>query len=187
MAELATLYTISPSEESTVAIEVLGSGLIGRKKRHTLLFKNFRGEMQLVGKDPVGSRILLTVDASSVFCRDARMNGKKRQVVAEFARNKALAANVHPEIRFTSTKVEAKALRGFLVTGILQIHGTSRELKINMSFDGTRTRELQLDGDAQLRLSDFDLPRPSALFGLMGTRDEAVVHLRLSAVPAPST
>lgn len=187
MAELATLYTISPSNDSAFAVEVLRTGWMGRKKRHILFFENFRGELHLVANDPAKSRIQLTADASSLVCRDTWLKEKKRAAVAEFARKDALQANLHPEIRFTSTCIRAKPLRGFVVTGILQIRGISRELKVNMSFNPRRKHEFQLDGDTALRLSDFDLPRPTAMFGLMGTKDETMVHLLLWAAPLMQT
>lgn len=179
MPEFANAYTISPSEDSTVAVEVLRSGLLGGKKRHLLFFPNFSGEMYCAGNDFVDSRIVLTVDASTVICRDAWMSEKKRQAIAH-----DVTVIVSPTIGFTSTSVRAKALRGFVITGVLQIRGTSRELKINMSISPARTNGFQLDGDATFKLTDFHLPRPSKLFGLIGTKDEVVLHTRLWAVPA---
>jgi polyisoprenoid-binding protein YceI len=200
MAEPTTLYTISPSEDSTIAVELLRTGPLARKKKQTLFFESFHGEMHMATDHPASSRILLAVDAASVVCRDTSLTVKdertgrlvhvvrvkQRQAVAGFVRKQALAAATYPEIRFTSTSIRAKALRGFVVTGILQIREISRELKVNLSLGPTtRTRAFQLDADAPLRLSDFGLPRPSAMLGLIGTSDDAVLHLRLWAVPAP--
>jgi polyisoprenoid-binding protein YceI len=183
MAEPTTLYTISPSDDSTVAVELRRTGLLARKKKQTLFFEKFRGEMHLAPEDPAGSRIVLAIDPASVVCRDRSISGRTRRAVTEFVRKQALATEVYPEIRFTSTSVRAKALRGFVVTGMLQIRETAREVNVNMSLHPTRTHEFQLDADAPLRLSDFRVPRPSAMLGLLGTSDEAVVHVRIWAVP----
>ena len=48
-------------------------------------------------KNPAAFKLTLGIDASSLVCRD-----KKRSTIAEFARNKDLAAKAFPEIRFTA-------------------------------------------------------------------------------------
>src|ERR1700722_8261380 len=165
MPELATSYTISPSNDSTLAIEIWRTGLRGRKK-HTVFFDKFSGEMCYAEKDPGAFKITLTIDAASALCHDAWLSKKKRHAVGDFARKNALAVDTHPEIRFISNSISAKELRGFVVQGMLQIRDTAREVKVNMVFGPRRKDWIQLDGDATLRLSDFGLPRPSALFGL---------------------
>ncbi|SRR5581483_834953 len=175
------VYVISPSKDSTVAVEVLKSGLLGRKKKHILSFENFSGQICFVADNPAASQIVLTVDASSVVCRDIRISERERRAITGFAREEALAANLHPEIRYASTCIRAKELRGFVVNGTLQIRGITREVKLNMGWSPKRDNEFQLDGDATLRLSDFDLPRPSAKLGLVKTVDEVMVHLLLWA------
>jgi polyisoprenoid-binding protein YceI len=182
MPELATSYTISPSVDSTLAIEVSRTGL-KRRKKHTLFFEKFSGEMCYAEKDPGAFKMTLTIDATSVTCRDPWLSERKRRAVADFVRQNALAANIHPEIRFTSTSISAKPLRGFVVEGSLQIRDTARVVRVNTVLGAVLRDWIQLDGDALLRLSDFGLPRRSALFGLIGTKDEAVVRLLLWAIP----
>jgi polyisoprenoid-binding protein YceI len=181
MPELATSYTISPSNDSTIAIEISKTGL-RRRKKHILFFDNFQGEMSFAEKDPESFKIALTIDAGSATCHDAWLSKRKRRRVAEFARE-SLATKTHPEIRFTSNSIRAKELRGFVIEGVLEIRGTTRVVKVNIVLGARRKDCWQLDGDATLRLGDFGLPRPSALFGLIGTKDEAVVRLLLWAIP----
>jgi polyisoprenoid-binding protein YceI len=187
MLELPTVYTISPSKDSTLAVEVLTSSLTGSRKKYTLFFENFSGQVSMLADDVSTSQLLLTVDAASIVCRDPRISEKKRRTIAEFAREDALAAKDHPKIQYTSTCIRAKALWGFVATGVLQIRGTTRELNVNMTWSPKRNHEFQLDGDATLRLSDFGLPRPSLMFGLIRTTDEVMVHLLLwtAAHPIP--
>jgi polyisoprenoid-binding protein YceI len=176
------VYTICPSSESTVAVEVFRTGLM-RKKRHALFFENFSGEMRFSGQDPSDFRVVLTIDATSIVCRDAWLSKRRRRAIAEFARKEALATDVHPEIHFSSTCTSAKALRGFLVEGALQIRGLTANVKVNLMVNPIRDGLFQLDGDALLRLTDLGLPRRSSMLGLIGTADEAVAHLLLWATP----
>jgi polyisoprenoid-binding protein YceI len=182
MPELATSYTISPSNDSTVAIEVSRTGL-RRSKKHILFFEKFSGDMCFAEKDPSAFKLTLTIDAASAICRDTWLSERKRRALAEFARKSALSANIHPEIRFTSNSISPKPLRGFVVEGSLQIRDTARVVKVNTVLGSMRKDWLQLDGDATLCLSDFGLPRRSALFGLIGTKDEAAIRLLLWAIP----
>lgn len=180
MQVLPRVYTISPSNDSTLAFQALQLGPISRKKKHTLFFENFAGELHLGGDDLTPSQMRLTIDATSIICRDVRISEKERRRVTEFARD-ALDPKRYPEIQYHSTNIRARPLRGFVATGVLQIRSITRQVNINLTSNQRAREEFQLDGDATLRLSDFDLPRPSALFGLIRTSDEIIVHLLLWA------
>jgi len=180
MPETSTYYTISPSDDSTLAIEVLRTGL-RRRKKYTLFFDNFSGEMSFAGKEFEDFKMTLTIDASSVVCHDSRLKKSKRRKVADFVRHEALTTNANPEIRFDANAIRAKALRGFVVDGVLQIREAAHAVKVNAVLSSPRKDLIQFDGDTTLRLSDFGLPRPSALFGLIETKDEVGVRLLLWA------
>jgi len=182
MPERANFCTISPSADSTLAVELSKTGL-SRRKTRLLFFEKFTGEMCFAENALAAFKLTLAIDANSLVCRDAGLSEKKRSVITEFARYNALAANVHPEIRFTSHSIRPKPLRGFVVHCSLEIRGTARPVEVSLVLSPRHKDSLQLDGDATLRLSDFALPRPSALFGLIGTKDEAAVRILLWAIP----
>jgi len=186
MPDCATHYTISPSADSTLAVELSKTGL-SRRKKQLLFFEKFSGEMCFAEKNPAAFKLTLMVDAASVIYRDAGLSDKKRSAIAEFARNKALGATAYPEIRFTSHSIRAKPLRGFVVEGALQIRGVTRTVEVSIVLSPRHKDSLQLDGDATLRLSEFTLPRPSALFGLIGTKDEVAIRILLWAIPQAET
>ncbi len=175
-------YTISPSDESLVAIEVSKTGL-RRRQKHILSFNRFEGELRFSENDPGIFKMTLTVDAASAVCHDSWLNDRKRRAVAAFACQKALEANANPEIRFTSDSIRSGVLRGFVITGILQIRGTPCVMNFSTTVSSQRNNCLQIDGDAPLRLGDFGLPRPSGFLGLSGTKDAALLRVVLVAVP----
>lgn len=178
----AKSYSISPSNDSTLALEVCRTGL-SRRQKHILFFEKFSGEMHFAENDAAGFKISLTIDTNSVVCRDGRLSEKKRREVAEFARRSVLAADTYPEIRFTSNSIRAKELRGCVVEGLLQVRGTAAALKVGTVLSRVRKDCVQIEGDATLRLSNFGLVRPSAMFGLIGTKDEVEVRLLLWGIP----
>ncbi len=176
MSTRETLYTISPSNDSTVALEVFKTGLM-KGKKHILFFERFSGELCFVPERPESSRVNMMIDASSVLCRDQWLRPKKQQAVTAYARKNALSADAHPEIRFASTRISSKALRGFVVEGVLKIRGVSRTVKVNAVLNPMKRDRFQIDGDTSFLLSDFGIQPPSALLGLIGTKDEALVRL----------
>jgi polyisoprenoid-binding protein YceI len=182
MPDRANFYTISPSADSTLALELSKTGL-SRRQTHLLFFEKFSGEMCFAEDALAAFKLTLVIDADSLVCRDAGLSEKKRAAITQFARHSALATNAHPEIRFTSHSIRAKPLRGFVVEGALQIRGTARTVEVSLVLSPRHKDSLQLDGDATLRLSHFALPRPSALFGLLGTKDEAAIRILLWAIP----
>jgi polyisoprenoid-binding protein YceI len=180
MSTWQTVYTILPSLDSTLALEVFKTGLM-RRKKHLLFFENFRGELCYVRDCPESSRLDIMIDATSVVCRDQWLRPKQQQAVTLFARNQALEADRHPEIRFASTRISAKPLRGFVIEGVLKLRGTTRNVRVNVVLTAMNRGRFQIDGDATFRLSDFGITPPSSLFGLAGTKDEALLRLLLWA------
>lgn len=183
MPELAAPYTISPSNDSTLAIEVFKTGL-HRRKKHILFFEKYSGELWFAPDRPEASQVKLVIEAASAVCRDIWLSEKKRQAVTQFARKEGLEASTYPLIEFTSTRLCAKELRGFHVEGVLKVRGMTRVVRVNVVLSSRKNDRFQVDGDAALRLSDFGVPRPAAMFGLTGTKDEALIRLLLWANPA---
>lgn len=176
------LYTISPSADSTLALEVSKTGLM-RHKKHLLFFENFTGTFSYLAENPEASRAQIVIDANSVICRDPWLNVKKQKTITQYAKQEALVTDGHSEIRFSSTRVSAKPLRGFIVEGELKICDIGRMVKVNVVLNERKNDVFQLDGDTTLRLSDFDIRPPTWLFGLIGTKDEALVRILLWAKP----
>jgi polyisoprenoid-binding protein YceI len=173
-------YTISPSEDSTIAVEVFKTRLM-RKRKHLLFFQNFGGQLIYSPERPESSQLTMTVDAKSIVCRDQWLKARKRQRITEYARARALATDQHPEIEFSSNRVVPKPLRGYVVEGVLKVCGVTRILKVNLVVSPRTDGRLQLDADSSIRLTDFGITPPSSYFGLAGTKDEAVLHFMLWA------
>ena len=186
MSSWQTSYSILPSGDSTLALEVFKTGLM-RGKKHLLFFEKFRGELLYVQDCPETSRLDILIDAASVTCRDAWLRPKQQRMLTSFARNEALDVRRHPEIRFASTRISAKPLRGFVVEGVLTVRGTSRNIRVNVVLTAMTRGRFQIDGDATLPLSDFGIKAPKLMLGLAGTKDEALLRLLLWATePVPT-
>jgi polyisoprenoid-binding protein YceI len=175
-------YAISPSRDSTLAIEICKTGLM-RKKKHLLFFERYSGQLSYFPDHPEMSCVQVTVEVDSLVCRDPWLKPKKREIVARYARSESLTAGRYPEIQFRSTRVSRKALRGFLIEGELKIREVSRPVSLNVVLNTGKKNGLQIDGDAVFRLSEFGIAQPTSHFGLIGTQDEVLIHTLLWATP----
>ena len=175
-------YQIAPSADSTLALEIGKTGLM-HKRKHLLFFENFSGSLSYVPDQPESSNASLTIDATSAICRDNWLSAGKQQAVTNYAKNDALVTDGHREIHFRSSRITPKALRGFVVEGELKICGISRLVKVNVVLTEKRHDTIQIDGDATVCLTDFDIKLPSSFFGLIGTKDQALVRILLWARP----
>ncbi len=169
-----TVYKISPSPDSTLAIEIRKTGLV--KRKHLFVFEQFSGELTYDPDQPLDSALNLSIEANSLVCRDSDAKPKVRQRLTQFALKQALRADDHPVVLIQSQRFLAKPLRGFIAEGTLRFHGVDRNIKANIGFGVPKKDRVQVDADATLRLSDYNLPRPSRLFGLIRTEDEVVLH-----------
>lgn len=171
-------HVISPSNESTIAVEVVEARLM-RRYKHIFVFEDYSGELYYSPERPEKSRLRIEVDARSVVCRDRGVKAEKRRRMAEHVRDVALKADIHPTIHFSSREMAAKPLRGFVMQGSLQVRNTAYELKVNVVFNSRNANRFQIDADAICKLSDFGMKPRSAFFGMIETKNEAVIHLLL--------
>jgi polyisoprenoid-binding protein YceI len=182
MPSSEALYTISPSVDSTLALEVFKTGLM-RRKKHVLFFERFSGTLSYIAHKPECSRADIVVDANSITCRDPWLNPKQRQQLMQYCKQEALVSDGHQQICFCSRRISAKPLRGFEVEGELKVCDVGRIVKVNVVLSERKHDIFQIDGDTTVRLSDFGIKPPSSMFGLIGTRDEALVRILLWARP----
>jgi polyisoprenoid-binding protein YceI len=169
-----TVYTISPSPDSTLAIEIRKIGLVRRK--HLFAFERFRGALIYDPELPLDTVLNLTVETDSLVCRDAREKPKHRERLTRLALGAVAGEGTHPELQIESRRFIAKPLRGYVVEGVLRFRGVDRSIKANIGFGNEKKNRLQIDADATVRLSDFGVRLPSSLFGLVRTEDEVVLH-----------
>ena len=86
----------------------------------------------------------------------------------------AVKADDYPEIVFSAKtlKVNGNSISG---EGSLMIGGEKREIDINATIVKSDT-EMQLQGKVPLKMSDFNITPPTAMFGTLKTGDEVVIH-----------
>lgn len=103
--------------------------------------------------------------------RGSAMNGKIY---------KALQSETHPQIVYTQKgPASIKALPGgafkLTSTGVLSMAGVEKDVSVEVT--GTKKDgKLVFQGEKALKLSEFEIEPPSAMFGQIQTRDDITVH-----------
>ncbi len=171
-------YTIAPTSESSVAVQVFKSGLM-TKRKHTLFFQRYQGFVEYDNENPERSRVELSFDADSVVCRDEWLKADKRQELLAFVHKDVLAADRHQQIAFASERAERKSPTRFEIAGSLRLRGTSKPVVSEVVVLQKGKDRLEIDGSARIKLSDYGIEWPSAFFGLIGTKDEIKLRFLL--------
>src|SRR5258708_25028018 len=96
----------------------------------------------------------------------------------------------YPTITFKSKRVEGKEPSNFKVIGDLTIHGITKEVALDASFNGEGkdpwgNRRVSFDAETKLNRKDFDLTWNQGLeAGGVILGDEVKIEIRVEAVPA---
>jgi polyisoprenoid-binding protein YceI len=175
MPEESFRYEIRPSNESTFALEVFKNGFL-TGKRHIFFFEKYEGEVLYDPAAPEKSSARLTVESGSITCQDTWVSPKQKKHILSVALNDMLAVNQFQQITFTSTAASKISSNLYEVHGDLTIRGATRPATLQVALKPIGTGRLELDGDARISIRAFELKPPSALLGLIGTKDEMQVR-----------
>ncbi|AUP80697.1 YceI family protein [Flavivirga eckloniae] len=97
----------------------------------------------------------------------------------------ALKFEQHPRVTYTSTSNELTEVDGHKVTilfhGILSMAGVEKnvDIKVRGEFSNDQ-KTLKMQGEKALKLSMFDIERPTAFFGKLTTNDDIEIKLDLT-------
>ncbi len=172
-------YTISPSNDSTIAVEIWRTAF-SKKRKYVIFFEDFCGELRLGPEEHGVSAFGLTVNASSAICCDKGLSAIRRKRVTSYAREVALAAQRYPKLQFASARISTKQLRGFAMEGQLKVRDVSQTVRVNAVLNQVKG-SFQIDGDSTFRLSQFGIDPPRRFFGLVRVQDEVLVQILLWA------
>jgi len=128
--------------------------------------------------------VSIVIPVHELDCDNRRMNKDLRD---------ALKAEEHPEIRFDVVRIilvpgneanadmESDIDPSVTVEGRLSLAGVTREVRVEVESDLDEALRLHGRGSLDLKMTDFDVEPPTALFGLVKARDEITIHFHLVA------
>lgn len=109
--------------------------------------------------------------------RGATMDGKMHQ---------ALKVEAHPTIGFVLSQpiqLEKKTRDGVEIKGQLSIAGVTKTSDVSASVSQTNAGTIVISGETALKLTDFNITPPTAMFGQIQTGDDISVVFDLIFVP----
>lgn len=160
---------------------------LGFVTRHAMItkvrgsFNDFTGTVTVPEEGINGAKAEVTINASSIDTRNADRDGHLKS-------NDFFDMENHPQITFTSTKIEANGGGGVDVTGDLTIKGTTKSVTIPFSYEGTATdpfgnQRAGFEGTTTLNRSDFDLTWNAALeTGGVLVSEKVTLEIEVSAI-----
>jgi polyisoprenoid-binding protein YceI len=93
-------------------------------------FQTVSGNITWDETNPANSSVEANIDASSITTHDEKRD-------AHLASADFFETEKYPTITFKSTKVEARNADNFKVTGELTMHGVSKEVTLDVEYNGT--------------------------------------------------
>lgn len=120
----------------------------------------------------------LVFNAGASFIRSIKENGEYYDKNMDKNIYKALDASRHPNITFTFSRLISAKPTGVEVSGVLRIAGSTKE--INLSAKATPTTNgIIFEGKVPVKMTDYNVEPPTALFGTIKTGNEVSVEYKL--------
>ncbi|MFC4502064.1 MULTISPECIES: YceI family protein [Streptomyces] len=176
LAALTGEYTIDPAHTT-----------IGFVARHAMVtnvkgkFDDFTGSLHLDGSDPAKSTATLDVTMESIDTGSADRDGHLKS--ADFFKT-----DEFPTMTFRSTSAEALGGDDYRVTGDLTILGVTKELTIDLEFNGSAkdpfgNERVGFEGKAEILRSEWGLTWNAALeTGGVLVSDKIKLNFDISAI-----
>ncbi|MGN6419193.1 MAG: YceI family protein [Pseudobacter sp.] len=108
---------------------------LGFKIKHLMItnvsgaIKNFQVEMETAGENLTTAQVRLTADMNSISTNNEQRDGHLRN--GDF-----FDTENHPQLVFTSTKVEDAGSESFTLVGDLSLKGITKPVKLNVEYSG---------------------------------------------------
>lgn len=121
----------------------------------------------------------------AVFSADANNLSSDNSIMDNKAHD-ALEAEDHPEIRFTqkgSVPLQIGNDKSLTIDGSLRIAGETKAVQIKVSYSLSSDENLNISGVTKLKMTDFGMKPPKAMFGTIKTDDLVTVNFKLNLKP----
>jgi polyisoprenoid-binding protein YceI len=125
----------------------------------------------------------LVLNAMVTSIRSIKENGEYFEKAMDKNVYRALASDKHPNITFTLTRINSIKPSGSRTAsidaiGVLRIAGVNKEIPLVVSAT-LATNGIIFEGKVPVKMKDFDVEPPTALFGTIKTGNEVVVEFRM--------
>lgn len=121
---------------------------------------------------------------SSAALADDWVSPSSAKKILAIALGEMMAASQYPSINFESASATRVRDAECRVAGELEIRGMKKRCEVEVIMRAIPDGRLNFSGNARVRSSDCGLRPPSAILGLIGTKNEMRIEFSLSAAPS---
>ena len=93
--------------------------------------------------------------------------------------HRTFSADTHPEITFMSSTLAPLTADSLLVTGDLTMAGQTQRVDVRVHADSSDSTYVVWSGQKALKMTDYGMRPPTAMFGALHTADDVTVNFRL--------
>jgi len=110
------------------------------------------------------------------------MESRKSTIMDRLMRD-ALDTDNHDTITFASTGITPSDSSTYVVVGNLELAGTEQPVTIPVRRGVNQSGQVVWDGQVALKMSDFGIKPPTAMFGALHTGNDVTIRFRLVELP----
>lgn len=129
-----------------------------------------QAEVRLQGQQPSFQNLNLTVPVKSIKSGKSSMDKNTYE---------ALEEDQHPTIQFSLNEIESISNGKIKATGDLTIAGQTKPVTLNADYQLQGQDQISLQGSYALRMTEYDIDPPTAVFGTIKTGDEITIDYNL--------
>ena len=135
-----------------------------------------------VMKDVGGSPEKPGIQQTEIVVPSAMIKSNKSSIMDRLMK-KSLKVQQHAEITFvlTNAEVESTTETGYTLstTGELSLAGVTKEIAMTVEGEELEDGQIRFKGSHTMLMSDYNIERPTAMYGSLRTGDEVVVNFDL--------
>lgn len=155
------------------------TGVAGRAAkmghRLTIGVKSWNANVQWHGGDPTSAELVVDVDSLEVLKGEGGVTplAGPEKAVARSNALKSLDARKFPRIRFSANDI-VKTPGGYRMSGVLDIHGTSRPQVVHVTVED-RADSVALSAEVPVTQTDFGVKPYSLFMGSLKVADDVTI------------
>lgn len=144
--------------------------------------EDLKGDFKII----VENNKIVSIDNLQVRVNAKSLKGSKGSIM-DSKISDALNTKKHPEIQFKLQKInsitEGSGVFNLSTSGILKISGVSKPVNLNAMGKVLPSGEIEFIGSTNLKMSDFSIEPPKAMFGALTTGDEVTLNYTVVLKP----
>jgi len=145
------------------------------------------GDVRGVFNLKVDNGKIMDIENLSVKIGSQSLKGSRGSVM-DTKISEALNSKKHPEISFELRRVnsitENAGVFRLNTTGVLKISGVSKNVNLTATGRIAKGGEIQFSRNTKLKMSDFSVKPPTAMFGALTTGDEITLNYKVVVGPS---